>query len=315
MFFNWHAYDFFLEPACKSGLGDRLVEIWSLATIAELLHPGAKTASLWIEKGEKPTAERDYAPLYTVENIDFVKQRPLGTMRVSRYFDRTHVNDECIRELPNGLRQIQLRRATAYGRHNPGSILAEAGHYGLPDTIRFDDIAATYRQIAAGTRPAACVERELPADIDERIGIHVRLGDKLLAEEKERAMDMDRWKTIERRALARIDDLAATGEKLFVCSDDIEYRDTLAGRIRDKGGDAIVYSPAGDRKRPAGFAAQVDFFALARCRQIIQVTRYSNFSLAAAIMANCELVNFDPLAEGEENPPSDWKGAVEILQS
>ena len=41
-----------------------------------------------------------------------------------------------------------------------------------------------------------------------------------------------------------------------------------------------------------GYAALVDFFALAKCKRIVQMTKYTTFSLAAALTGDVPLLNF-----------------------
>ena len=84
----------------------------------------------------------------------------------------------------------------------------------------------------------------------------------------------------------------ANGEPMFICSDDPEYRKSLLEHIRAKGGDAVVSSPPAAHSHLTGYEALVDFFALSVCARIIQMTKYSTFSLAAALVGDRELVNF-----------------------
>ena len=43
-----------------------------------------------------------------------------------------------------------------------------------------------------------------------------------------------------------------------------------------------------------GYAVIYDYFALSGCHQIIQMSEYSTFSIAAAIIGQVQLINFLP---------------------
>ena len=173
-------------------------------------------------------------------------------------------------------------------------------------------MAEAFRRVAAATSPAPAIAAKLPADLGDRIGIHIRLSDKIVSEEGPHEMSLQRWKRIEAAGLAYIDRSLAAGERFFVCSEDSAYRNRLLRHIRDRGGDAIVCAPSSGADTPKGFDALVDFFALARCRRVVQMTRYSNFSIAAAIIGNVELVNFDPPGDGGESQLAIWDGTIAI---
>jgi len=311
---GWREFDFYLDPVCNSGIGDRLIEIWAAMTIAEILKPGAKTAVVWHRNGYRtPAFVTEYAPLFEIAGASFVTERPLGVRKTRKGYSRDPVKARYVRGIPFGLRQIQLKYGRYFGTADPRALHDQAGDYGLPAAIGLDAIAGTYRRIASATRPAPEVARLIPADIGQRVGIHVRLSDKLVSEDEERfTMSVDRWKAIEAAALAHIDRAVAAGEKLFVCSEDFAYRAELVDRIRGMGGDVIVCDlpPASENRE--GFGAFVDFFALARCRRIVQMTRYSHFSLMPAIIGGCEIVNFDPLGKKEESYMARWSDIADI---
>lgn len=311
---GWREFDFYLDPVCNSGIGDRLIEIWAAMTIAEILKPGAKTAVVWRHTGyDTPAFVTEYAPLFEIGGAGVVTARPLGVRETRRGYSREPVEARHVRRIPFGMQQIQLKYGRHFGTADPRALHDQARDYGLPGGTSLDDIAGIYRRIAAGTRPARDVERSIPTDIDQRVGIHIRLSDKLVSEgEQGHTMSVDRWKAIETAALAHIDRAVAEGEKLFVCSEDFAYRDGLVDRIRGMGGDVIVSDPPPATEQRKGFGAFVDFFALARCRRIVQMTRYSNFSLMPAIIGGCEIVNFDPLGEMEESFMARWSDVANI---
>lgn len=311
---GWRDFDFYLDPACNSGIGDRLIEIWAALTIAEILKPGAKTAIRWRDSGFRtPAFVTEYAPLFEIGSARFVTVRPLGASKVQTGYSLEPIETRYVHRIPFGMRQIQLKYGRYFGLADPRALIGEAGDYGLPPETGLADIVAVYRRIAADTRPVTDVKRLIPADMDQRVGIHIRLSDKLVsADEEGHTMSVERWKAIETAALAHIDRAVADGERFFVCSEDFAYRDRIVDRIRGAGGDAIVCDPPPASDHRKGFGAQVDFFALARCRRIVQMTRFSHFSLMPAVISSCEIVNFDPLGEKEESYMDRWSDVANI---
>jgi len=107
-----------------------------------------------------------------------------------------------------------------------------------------------------------------------------------------------------------IDCCIARGEPVFVCSDDASYRTALLDRIRFKGGDGVAANPAARYRREPGYGALVDFFSLSRCKRIIQMTKYSTFSIAASITGNIPLVNLYRDDSGVGHRLDIWKSTL-----
>ena len=194
--------------------------------------------------------------------------------------------------LPSGERQLILRSGRTWGNTTPQRIHDDLAAYQLDPETSLQDIVDTYRQVAASTTPDPRLSADLPADIDHRVGIHIRLGDKLVDFENDFDMSLPTWEAIQQDTHAHVEQCIAAGEPLFVCSDDLEYRDNLVQEIAAKGGDVVVANPSSEHKHLTGYEATVDFFALSRCKRVVQMTKYSTFSMAAALVGKKPLVNF-----------------------
>jgi hypothetical protein len=299
---------------CRSGFGNRLTDLWGAVTIASLTHPGAKLAVHWARSGNRyPGFVGRYSTqLFSVEGCDFVARRPRGSLAIESPHDDTRLEERCWVPVSAETRQLVLRSGRNWGNNCPDRLYGERRHYGLADDIGAERLAPAYRVAARGTKPAAEVEAGIPADIEKRVGVHVRLTDKLVDEENAFEMSCDTWRAVEERGMRCIERCIAWSEPFFVCSDDREYRDRLVARIRDMCGDVVTASP---RRGEPGLEAIVDFFALSRSLRIVQMTKYSTFSTAAALAGDVPLVNCCPKDSPAGHRIDIWKSVLPALSS
>jgi hypothetical protein len=228
---------------------------------------------------------RNYAlELFALEGCEFVRLSPRGATRLHHSFRAGEVNARCLLPLGRGRRQIVLRHGAHWGHGRPEQLGEDRDAYGLDPLLSRQDLERAYREVARGLAPTSPVAAWIPADIATRVGVHVRLTDKLVAREQYFDMDISTWRRIEAQGLEAIGRHVDAGRPLFLCSDDLGYRAQLVERIRAQGGDVAVIDVPGADALPRGFAALADFFALSRCERIVQMTKYSNFTLAAALV-------------------------------
>jgi len=305
-------YDAYHDLNVRTGFGDRLVEAWAALTVLELARPDARVAMHW-DRLPSRTADRLYDPaLFSIDGCDFVEAWP--RLRARKRFDRAHLVERCFTPLPPRLERLRLRTEGHWGGSRPDRIHADLQHYGVPTSVSAAAVADVYRRVARGTQPSAAISSVLPADLGERVGLHIRRTDKLMAVERDIGMDPDSWRRIEARGLAHIDACVADGVRMFICSDDPAYRSELLAQIRRRGGDAIALDVAPD-SRPDGFDALADFFALSRCREVVMMTKYSTFAVAAALIGATTLVHL--LSEDDPVPSRlwAWRGTVPLRAS
>ena len=284
---------FFHDLQCRSGLGDRLLDLWAAATIARLHDPGRVLAVQWHPgyqfssfRGEYSTAafslpaapssrRRRRAPSRFPDHVQSCRDERSGPAAGQR----------------RGLGQIVLRAGMVWGNSSPERVHADLAFYSLDPSITLERVIATYREVALATTAALPVwEAGEPDGIDACLGVHVRLGDKLVSNETAVDMSEPTWRDLEQKALAYLDGCIAEQRPLFACSDDTRYLAALIEHLRRgrRGRHRpIVQAPAS----LAGARSLVDFFALSRCRPIVQMTKYSTFSLAAALAGSTPLVN------------------------
>ena len=306
---------FFFDLHSFAGFGDRLVELWAALAVARLHDPDAKVSMCWEQVERQPIAGRSrvYATeLFSLDNAVFVDHPAKGAViDMRKKFDANAVATACMVPLGHGGTQIILRSYANWGRHSPDSVHAHIRDYGLDPAMDLETVVDAYCAAARSTRPGPLVAERIPKDLDGRVGVHIRLTDKLVKSESNYDMGESTWERIERRGLEAIEERAAQGARFFICGDDLDYRNQLADKLRSKGVDVIVVDAEPHPDHPC-IADLVDFFALAQCSHVIQLTKYSVFSVAAALIGGVGLSNFDFEAHrGEsENQINLWRTAL-----
>ena len=296
---------FYHDLLCRSGFGDRILDLCGALTVARLLDPKARVAFRWDLKGVRLPA---FHTSYALELFSFAGAVPLATPPkgalvplIKRFDIRGKPVRTSIRPLSGGGRQIILNRGDMWGNASPSRLHDQRAAYGL-DHRGAADFAEMYAAVMRSLQPGQSVERALPDDLGGRVGVHARLTDKISGRVNDFEMTAESWARIEARTLAEIDQMVTSGHRFFVCADDTAYRDRLAEDLRAKGADVIT---APIVQGAPGFPDLLDFFALSRCSQIVQLTKYSTFSIAAALVGSAALRNFsrevDPDGSGNRN--------------
>lgn len=298
---------------CLSGFGDRLLDLWAALTVARLLEPDGRLAVRWEAGGEFMGFTGIYSTeLFRIQGCRFVDELPRGAVALEKRFSHTDLNERGLLRLAGGARQIVLRRGKIWGTSSPETLHAELAFHGLDVALPLHRIVEAYCAAARHTEPSAEILEGIPADIDGRVGIHVRLKDKLVANELSFDMNLETWQSIEQQAMLILQRWIARGLPLFVCSDDPVYKGQLVEALRSHGGDVAVAAPPAEHLHRPGFAALVDFFALARSARVLQVTKYSTFSMAASLVGGVPLVN---LYSGESSTGHRldlWKSVLDL---
>jgi hypothetical protein len=305
--------DFFHDLHCRSGFGDRLVELWAAMTVARILTPGCSLEVYWDEGGNKyPGFTGAYSTaLFSIAGCTFSQQIPRGAVRMrKKRFSESERAKNCIRLLRSGGRQIILRSGANWGNSCPDRLHADQDFYGFDEELPIDRIVDTYHAIAHDTQPAKIVGDAIPADIGTRVGIHIRITDKLVAEETPIEMSADSWHLIEKAGYAQIDHCVDRGEPIFLCSDSSNYAAQIIDYINKRGGDVVTARLDPAHANQPGYDSIVDFFALSRTQRIIQMTKYSTFSIAAAICGDVPLVNLDRRDSAVGNRIDIWKSVL-----
>lgn len=152
-----------------------------------------------------------------------------------------------------------------------------------------------FKSRAAYLRPCLDIQRLIPDDIAECIGVHLRKSDKIDAEDNEyHGTTSDDLRHIMAALKTEVSCLIASGRsRFFVCSEDAGWKREFETWLLRAGGISTRLGAADAvASKRAGFDAVLDFFALSQCERILQGIGYSTFSMAASLVHDIPLTNF-----------------------
>lgn len=299
----------------RSGFGDRIVDLWAAITIARLRQPNAKIQFTWDQEGINFANYRSSynSHLFTIPGCEFIQNPPEDIeLPGSKKFNSGYKEQCCIKRLSNTV-QIILRHGSHWGNSHPKQIYQDRRYYDLDPLLTVDDVVDCYRRVAASTRLNTQLNLPLGTDLAKHVGVHIRLNDKLVAKEKNYDMSTQTWSIIEARAKQHIEHCIETQQPLFICSDDQRYKAQLVKEIIARGGDVLV-NQDDTHSLSHDYTALQDFFSLVECKRIIQMTKYSTFSIAAALISGKPFMNFYPNKANIRNRIYQWQDALPLLE-
>ncbi len=306
---------FYHDLQTRSGFGDRILDLWAAITVARLHNPNSEVLINWhdgfIYSGFIGTYSTN---LFSIDGCEFTKCLPQGAFEVEDFFCANKGEHENITQLPNGLNQLLLHNGNTWGQSSPMQIQRDLEFYQLDKNTPLELIIQTYQDVAKSTRPSAIVSQGIPEKIKTYTGIHVRLQDKIVGEEKSWDMTPQTWKSVEIKSSFYIDRCIEKGQIFYVCSDDPIYKKAFIQDLKSRGANLIQINRKKFSEKSPGLDDLIEFFALSQCNNIIQMTKYSTYSMGASIVGSIPLVN---VYRGESDAGhllDIWKDVV-ILKS
>ena len=264
-------------------LGDRLMDSFALATLFTLNNAAAPCTLHWL-----PEKAAEFSDTIRVGGCNVVI-----TPTRDWYLDFNHTasDGDCVVRLPD-----VYSNWTRHGTATPHQLFfSEPARAYMPDNTTESGVAAAFQRVAHTTHST-----QFP-DVrgnDRWVGVHVRGTDKLV----ERPAVEDEWfqsmagfettfarqKELTMRSLEYMrDELIGRrrSTRFFLASDDEALYTEMADAIEGLGG--VVVNRQGRVSSTLG-----DFFGLAESDMVLQVTRYSTFSMAASLVGRVPVVNF-----------------------
>lgn len=170
----------------------------------------------------------------------------------------------------------------------------------LPD-ITFEEMAQKYISIAQSIKPSHILEPYVP-DLSDYVCIHLRRTDKLNnGGDMRHETNWLEYEKIMNRLIVHVSKLISEGEhlKFYVISDDLQYKQVFIETIRDiaklSNKEVSVYQTSKDDLQLQDYEGAYDvleFFAMCKCKMILQPIKYSTFSVMAAMISQAPLINF-----------------------
>jgi hypothetical protein len=257
---------------CSSGIGDRLLDIWAVKCVSKLKNEQCSKIHVVTTKDNK---------------IFYFNQ--------DSYFDTVSIPGcEIIQDLKpvnyGTCLENSLPSLSFWGTTTPQKINS------LNLGVSFEEICDCFKEIAKTTRIS-----NLDCDwAKDYIAIHVRRGDKL---KNELDIDIPAWEMTKSYADRLHNEIVKyvvqhyPFSKILITGDDYEYMESLSKCLKN---DVVIQR---------GSAIE-DLVLLSKCKLIIQATKYSNFSTAAALLGGKPLINFNDILQGP-SIPWDWSSILE----
>lgn len=172
-----------------------------------------------------------------------------------------------------------------------------------------DTLIDIYRARSCKLLPSTLIANSIPRGISGAIGLHLRKSDKLEERDMWHGTTLEEFDNIVFMLKEYVKDEIAEGNTtFFVCSEDNAWKQQFTEWLTSIGGSlvepqAIHVALASKR----GWAPVLDFFALSRCRKIVQGIGYSTFSMAASLVGGgIPLVNLHMPAVDDPGYLLNW---------
>ena len=308
---------FFHDLQSRSGIGDRLLDLWAAITIARLHDPHSEVLIKWNNSGYIFAGFiGDYSTdLFSIEGCRFVDESPAGAVCVTPDFRDEQYKFDSFVKLTDNTHQIILRNGSIWGQSSPDQLQTELAHYELDPEIPLQRIIETYRNVAQSTVPGRQICERIPENMGKKIGVHVRLQDKIVETEIPWEMTRETWRSIEMKSVLYLDRCIARGESLYICSDDPRYKQAFIEDLRNRQADVMELERKNADQELIGLDDLVEFFTLSKCKYIMQMTKYSAYSMAAAMVGDIPLLNVYRGEGGEAGHLLDmWKDSLTLMQ-
>ena len=181
----------------------------------------------------------------------------------------------------------------------------------LQKHFKVQNIRPYYTELSNQIQCSELISKHLPNGIENAVGIHLRKSDKIanrngkIISTKNNKDELDYIKKcIHKDILCLIDQKIP----VFICSEDESWKNKFEKFVLTNGG-TLIQSAIKDSKTP-GFDAVLDLFCLSRCKCIIQGTKYSSFSITAALIGKKPLVNY--LLKDHNIVTHIWKDCINL---
>jgi len=166
--------------------------------------------------------------------------------------------------------------------------------------ISFEDIIETFLKFSKKIIiPSEIIKNNLPKNMDNIYGIHLRKSDKI--NNKGNKTHMNSIESYNKNIEKLLQDIfqIIDNEDLpsfFLCSEDFEWKKYIQNKI-------IEYKPEKyinfielnyeEVSKYSGGIPVLDFFCLSKCKQIFQSVKFSTFSTTTALISNIPLINYN----------------------
>lgn len=173
-------------------------------------------------------------------------------------------------------------------------------------------IKQVWYNISKNIFPTEIIQKYIPSDLQNTIGIHLRKTDKITTNSTGCTQTISEFNKIHDKYKKYMLSLIEEKKyKFFCCSEDIKWKNENIRFIKNLGGEVIEcnnsISPSDLNHN--GFRVLLDFFILSRCNCILQTVKFSSFSTIASLLNNTRIINF---SDSDSGLIKKWKEILNI---
>ena len=165
-----------------------------------------------------------------------------------------------------------------------------------------------YDIVSKQIKPSKIIENNIPQNLNNVYGIHLRKSDKVLINaELEHESTPEQFNIIMNQLITDIIEIILTElcPSFLLVSEDNEWKSEFHNRLLEISNKnnkpiniiQINYEPSNHLQ---GYASVLDMFCLSRCKRIYQGVKYSTFSLLSALIGNVPVINYAYLLDDYE---------------
>lgn len=148
-----------------------------------------------------------------------------------------------------------------------------------------------YKNVPTDIKPSDEILSYIKTDLNDYIGLHIRITDKLTQDKDcNYEMTLDECRNIIYKSQLYIIELINEGNtKFFISTDNYDNGLLFKQWIESLGAECYM----NDKINIDSFNEILDLFSLSKCKKIVQITKYSTYSIVASLIGdNKELINF-----------------------
>uniref|UniRef100_A0A6C0F9K4 Glycosyl transferase CAP10 domain-containing protein n=1 Tax=viral metagenome TaxID=1070528 RepID=A0A6C0F9K4_9ZZZZ len=271
---------------CKWGLGDKLLTAISIITISKLTNTSYKIILNAYKNRNYKWGDSNY-------NIDLIDFKDLNIIDT---INELKLNIPKWTELGKTNKTINAYRQKFVNSNiidvNGPIPLSPIGIYELFNRqIEYYKICETYLNIAKCIQPSNLIKDNIPDNINECIGIHLRGTDKIInGQSTIWNSNVEEYNTQLNKTMKYIDHCIENNDKYFFISGDSKDKILdISKYINNKNG--VIINCVYDDDLTY-FREILDFFCLSKCKLIIQTIKASTYSLTASLIGNQKIINF-----------------------
>ena len=251
----------------KSGIGDKILSLLGILVFSS--YTNMKATIYW-------GAESD-SRMYDMRLLDFSN------------FDNVkwELDDRKKREYTFG--ELEIRFAPYHV------------HEYFKDKYTMKEISDKYIEYGKQIKPGEIIKKYIPEKLSDYIAVHLRRTDKIGdVELSSYDNSLNEYEIILNKSIEYIEEYIKTHDnnKFYIISDDYEYKNEYINKINKSNKEVEFYMTSKDdlpNEINNDYKNAYDiyeFFSMSKCKMIIQVTKHSTYSLAAALISEAKLINF-----------------------